>query len=213
MSILHSSPNKSKTLRKNIYWEEGKWELSLCRCPLLQGKPQIFLYFLCITLIYNYFTFFSNISGISLLGFPSEMYTFGTQLYMGLISEILSYIAMYILFLPLLFNLQVTSVYEYFQKRFNSTIRKLSSILFLIHTVTTLLKVSLHIFRVALIFNLFKCINLSDAVHPNRNVCSRSCFRSSNRCEFEYIDTFGVLSLYLLHYCGKHLVVTRYDPY
>lgn len=73
----------------------------------------------------------SSISGISLLGYPSEMFTFGTQFWMGLLGEILAYLVTYVMFLPVLYNLQVTSVYEYLQRRYSPALRKLGSILFL----------------------------------------------------------------------------------
>lgn len=77
----------------------------------------------------------SSISGIALIGLPSEMYTFGTQLWIIIIPEIIAYTTTAFVFLPVLFKLQVTSSYEYLERRYNIYLRKLGSILFMIGTV------------------------------------------------------------------------------
>lgn len=64
------------------------------------------------------------------------MYTFGTQLWTGLLGEILAYLITYVMFLPVLYNLQVTSVYEYLQRRFSPGMRTLGSVLFLTGNVS-----------------------------------------------------------------------------
>ncbi|KAL0276709.1 UNVERIFIED_CONTAM: hypothetical protein PYX00_004222 [Menopon gallinae] len=77
----------------------------------------------------------SSISGIALIGLPSEMYTFGTQLWVTVISEVLAYLTTAFVFLPVLFKLQVTSSYEYLERRYNRVLRKLGSILFILGTM------------------------------------------------------------------------------
>lgn len=69
------------------------------------------------------------------MGMASEMYTFGTQLWMGVAGETVAYIVCYFMFLPVLYNLQLTSVYEYFGKRFGGRVKKLTSTLFLVKEV------------------------------------------------------------------------------
>lgn len=69
------------------------------------------------------------------MGLPSEMYTFGTQLYICTVGETVAYIVAFYLFLPVIYNLQLTSVYEYFRRRFDTRVQKLVSALFLIITV------------------------------------------------------------------------------
>ena len=71
------------------------------------------------------------------MGMAAEMYRFGCQLWMGVAGETLSYIVCYFMFLPVLYNLQLTSVYEYFTKRFDSRVKKLTSLLFLAKTVNS----------------------------------------------------------------------------
>lgn len=54
----------------------------------------------------------SYISGISLLGLPAEMYTYGTQFWMTLVSEVFVAIIMGYAILPVFYKLQITSTYE-----------------------------------------------------------------------------------------------------
>lgn len=55
---------------------------------------------------------FSYISGISLLGLPAEMYTFGTQYWMIIGSECFVSVTMALVYLPVFYKLQITSSYE-----------------------------------------------------------------------------------------------------
>lgn len=54
----------------------------------------------------------SYISGISLLGLPAEMYTYGTQYYLIVLAEALVSLTMAAVYLPVFFKLQITSSYE-----------------------------------------------------------------------------------------------------
>jgi len=54
----------------------------------------------------------SFVSGIMVLGIPAEMYTRGTQLFMRTIGYCLACVLSSLLFVPLFFNLKVTSAYE-----------------------------------------------------------------------------------------------------
>ncbi|XP_063224315.1 sodium-coupled monocarboxylate transporter 2-like [Bacillus rossius redtenbacheri] len=74
----------------------------------------------------------SYISGITLLGMPSEMYMYGTQYWVAVIPEVLVSVTMALVYLPVFYTLQITSSYEYLKLRFNHTVRLLGSILFLI---------------------------------------------------------------------------------
>lgn len=55
---------------------------------------------------------FSYISGISLLGLPAEMYTYGTQYWMCIFPEIFLSVTMAVVYLPVFYKLQITSSYE-----------------------------------------------------------------------------------------------------
>ncbi|KAJ8982518.1 hypothetical protein NQ317_018559 [Molorchus minor] len=54
----------------------------------------------------------SYISGISILGIPAEMYTYGTQFWMIIASEGFVSLAMAYAYLPVFYKLQITSSYE-----------------------------------------------------------------------------------------------------
>ncbi|RZF43790.1 hypothetical protein LSTR_LSTR006331 [Laodelphax striatellus] len=74
----------------------------------------------------------SYISGISLLGIPAEIYTYGTQYWLVMISEALVSVTMAYVYLPVFYSLNITSSYEYLSLRFNSTVRLFGSCLFLL---------------------------------------------------------------------------------
>lgn len=59
----------------------------------------------------SFFTY-SYISGVSLLGLPAEMYTYGTQLWTIVLSEWAVSLTIAIVYLPVFYNLQITSTYE-----------------------------------------------------------------------------------------------------
>uniref|UniRef100_A0A1B6D7G6 Sodium-dependent multivitamin transporter n=1 Tax=Clastoptera arizonana TaxID=38151 RepID=A0A1B6D7G6_9HEMI len=72
----------------------------------------------------------SHVSGITLLGVPAETYVFGTQYYVVFFSSIaISFLAVYF-YIPVLYNLQLNSVYEYLELRFNRSVRILASLTF-----------------------------------------------------------------------------------
>lgn len=64
------------------------------------------------------------------------MYTYGTQLWMIIFSEFLTAAVMVVVIIPVFYNLQITSSYEYLNKRFNSTARTLGSVLFICKMVS-----------------------------------------------------------------------------
>lgn len=123
--------------------------------------------------------FYSYISGISLLGLPAEMYTYGTQFWMTLLSEIFVSIIMAYAYLPVFYKLQITSTYEvsnldiclqyiklssslfkYLNLRFNNTVRLLGSTMFL---TKMLLYIPIVIYVPALAFSQGKfCIIFKD---------------------------------------------------
>ncbi|XP_018319368.1 sodium-coupled monocarboxylate transporter 1 [Agrilus planipennis] len=99
----------------------------------------------------------SYISGISILGIPAEIYTYGTQFWMTVGSEGFVAITMAYAYLPVFYNLQITSSYEYLNLRFNQTVQLLGSILFL---TKMLLYIPIVIYVPALAFSQVTGINL-----------------------------------------------------
>lgn len=95
-------------------------------------------------------------SGLSLLGTPLEIYSYGTMyLWAGTLNNskfrsifFINFIIKKIgvaytfvvittanVFIPLFLNLEVTSAYEYLEKRFNKYVRLMASCIFIIQTV------------------------------------------------------------------------------
>jgi Na+/pantothenate symporter len=54
----------------------------------------------------------SHISGITLLGAPSEMYTFGTQYWMMCLAACIVCAVVAVAYMPVFYTLQITSTYE-----------------------------------------------------------------------------------------------------
>ncbi|CAI6360553.1 unnamed protein product [Macrosiphum euphorbiae] len=93
----------------------------------------------------------SHISGITLLGVPSEIYSNGTQyLIVGVVNNIVVIFTVIYIYLPVFYDLQLTSVYEYLGLRFDSNIRGLSSLIF---AVNLILYIPVVIYIPALAFN------------------------------------------------------------
>ncbi|XP_078590971.1 sodium-coupled monocarboxylate transporter 2-like [Branchiostoma floridae x Branchiostoma japonicum] len=74
-------------------------------------------------------------SAITVLGTTAEIYTNGTMYWNNLVSSVLSMIVCSRLFLPIFFDLGMTSTYEYLEKRFSKSVRRLCSFAFMINMV------------------------------------------------------------------------------
>ncbi|XP_026284118.2 sodium-coupled monocarboxylate transporter 1 [Frankliniella occidentalis] len=72
----------------------------------------------------------SNISGITMLAVPAEMYLYGTQFALLGIMVFPAVIVVMYWFLPMFFNLQCNSSFEYLEMRFDRRVRQLGSFLF-----------------------------------------------------------------------------------
>ncbi|KAJ2954396.1 hypothetical protein O0L34_g2659 [Tuta absoluta] len=99
----------------------------------------------------------SYVSGISLLGLPAEMYTYGTQLWTIVLSEWAVSLSIAFIYLPVFYNLQITSAYEYLRLRFNHKVRLLGSVIFIIQMM---LYIPIVIYVPALAFSQVTGINL-----------------------------------------------------
>ncbi|XP_043064897.1 sodium-coupled monocarboxylate transporter 1 isoform X3 [Drosophila ficusphila] len=99
----------------------------------------------------------SFVSGISLLGTSTEIYVYGTQYAFILVTLAISGAISWYIFLPVFCNLQLTSTYEYFEMRFNKSVRLLSSAFF---TIANLIWLPIVIYVPALAFNQVTGINI-----------------------------------------------------
>nr|CAH0110367.1 unnamed protein product [Daphnia galeata] len=72
----------------------------------------------------------SFMSAITLLGTPAEIYQFGTMYWLIVVAFFLVVPATNYLYMPIFYQLQVTSAYEYLEVRFNKLVRCLGSATF-----------------------------------------------------------------------------------
>ncbi|XP_067213503.1 sodium-coupled monocarboxylate transporter 1-like isoform X2 [Linepithema humile] len=77
----------------------------------------------------------SFISGVTILGTPAEIYNFGTQYWITIISTLFAGIVVVTVYLPVFTTLQLDSVYEYLEIRFSRSVRILISSIFVFDVV------------------------------------------------------------------------------
>ncbi|XP_070158852.1 sodium-coupled monocarboxylate transporter 1 isoform X3 [Polyergus mexicanus] len=99
----------------------------------------------------------SFISGVTILGTPAEIYNFGTQYWITIISIFFSGVVVATVYLPVFTTLQLNSVYEYLEIRFDRSVRILISLIFVFDAV---LYQSIVIYVPALALNQVSGINI-----------------------------------------------------
>lgn len=77
----------------------------------------------------------SFMSGITILGVPSEIYRFGIQYWLVVLSYTILFPSVALVFAPILYELELTSSYEYLEKRFSVGIRMIGTLLFILYTL------------------------------------------------------------------------------
>lgn len=92
-------------------------------------RSSLFILYLCVN-----FLIFSHLSGITLLGVPAEIYYFGIQYWACVVSATLSSIIIIYVYLPVFYELKISSSYEYLKVRFDGKIRIIASLLYVIST-------------------------------------------------------------------------------
>uniref|UniRef100_A0A182LWM8 Sodium-coupled monocarboxylate transporter 1 n=1 Tax=Anopheles culicifacies TaxID=139723 RepID=A0A182LWM8_9DIPT len=97
------------------------------------------------------------ISGVTILGTPAEIYNFGTQYWLIVIPILLMGVAVCTIYLPVFCSLKLNSSYEYLELRFNSYVRSIASVMFVIDE---LLFLPMIIYVPALAFNQVTGFNL-----------------------------------------------------
>ncbi|VDK52581.1 unnamed protein product [Anisakis simplex] len=96
----------------------------------LLGNRKLPIVPVCLSLLTTF------VSGIALLGQPAEVYHRGLMFIFPSITGSVAIIFSAIFFLPIFYKLKMTSVYEYFEIRFDSKLlRRIGSLLFLFNTL------------------------------------------------------------------------------
>lgn len=99
----------------------------------------------------------SNISGIALLGIPSEIYMYGTQYAMFIACVAAVLLTLWYIYLPVFYDLQMTSIFLYLEKRFDRKVRLTASFFY---ALSILLYIPIVIYVPALAFNQTTGINI-----------------------------------------------------
>lgn len=106
---LDLSKNEWQALNLSIWWVVERWAFSPFHCHWSQGNKNLFKFA-------NFESktkfFFSFISGITLLGLPTEVYLHGIQYVYVSLGVLLMGLVMSIFYLPVFYGLQITSSYE-----------------------------------------------------------------------------------------------------
>lgn len=74
----------------------------------------------------------SFMSAITLLGTPAEIYTYGTLYCWIAVSYIFTMIISSQIYIPIFYNMQLTSVFEYLEQRFNHVLRMIGSAFYIV---------------------------------------------------------------------------------
>ncbi|KPJ11709.1 Sodium-coupled monocarboxylate transporter 1 [Papilio machaon] len=117
----------------------------------LMGGRNMKLIPVCFSLVATF------ISGISLLGTPTELYIYGTSYIFSFIGAIMMSIIISQTFIPVLHDLQLTSAYEYLELRYDKRTRLFGSVLFSVYLMAWL---PIVIYVPALAFNQVTGVNI-----------------------------------------------------
>ncbi|XP_018804431.1 PREDICTED: sodium-coupled monocarboxylate transporter 2-like isoform X2 [Bactrocera latifrons] len=99
----------------------------------------------------------SYISGGTMLGTPSEIYNYGTQYWLIIISVILMAIVVSKVYMPVFSALRVSSSYEYLETRFGASVRTIAAVLFIVKMIVYM---PIIVYVPALAFNQVTGINV-----------------------------------------------------
>ncbi|XP_072937276.1 sodium-coupled monocarboxylate transporter 1-like [Epargyreus clarus] len=99
----------------------------------------------------------SFISGISLLGIPTELYVYGTSYMFSLFGTFAMSLIITFTFLPVLHDLQLMSAYEYLELRYDKRLRVFGSVLFSVYLMAWL---PIVVYVPALAFNQVTGVNI-----------------------------------------------------
>lgn len=108
----------------------------------------------------------SYVSGVTILGTPSEIYYYGTQYWLITVPIILMGFTVCYVFLPVFSSLRVGSSYEYLELRFSPQIRAIASIMFVIDEVSCTYPTRPYTRLISVLSALFSCY-----FYPSLSTC------------------------------------------
>lgn len=99
----------------------------------------------------------SHISGITLMSIPAEMYANGTQYSLMVVCALIVGITLTYIYLPVFYELQLTSSFQYLEMRFDKSVRLMASF---IYAISILIFIPIVLYVPALAFSQVSGINL-----------------------------------------------------
>ncbi|XP_017116374.1 sodium-coupled monocarboxylate transporter 1 [Drosophila elegans] len=129
----------------------GSEEAASSAASYLVGGRQMKIFPITMSLISSF------ISGITLLGTPTEVYLYGAQYMYIMGSLVLMGFCMYYFFLPVFHELNLISTYKYLEQRYNRSLRLFGSVMFI---VASLLWLPIVIYVPAIAFNQATGVNI-----------------------------------------------------
>ncbi|KAH8245241.1 hypothetical protein KR032_007107 [Drosophila birchii] len=129
----------------------GTEEAANSAASYLVGGRQMKIFPITMSLISSF------ISGITLLGTPTEVYLYGAQYMYIMGSLVLMGFCMYYFFLPVFHELNLISTYKYLEQRYNRSLRLFGSVMFI---VASLLWLPIVIYVPAIAFNQATGVNI-----------------------------------------------------
>ncbi|KAH8287369.1 hypothetical protein KR054_006231 [Drosophila jambulina] len=129
----------------------GAEEAATSAASYLVGGRQMKIFPITMSLISSF------ISGITLLGTPTEVYLYGAQYMYIMGSLVLMGFCMYYFFLPVFHELNLISTYKYLEQRYNRSLRLFGSVMFI---VASLLWLPIVIYVPAIAFNQATGVNI-----------------------------------------------------
>ncbi|EDV47472.1 sodium-coupled monocarboxylate transporter 1 [Drosophila erecta] len=139
---------RGESRRKKAHGEE---EAATSAASYLVGGRQMKIFPITMSLISSF------ISGITLLGTPTEVYLYGAQYMYIMGSLVLMGFCMYYFFLPVFHELNLISTYKYLEQRYNRSLRLFGSVMFI---VASLLWLPIVIYVPAIAFNQATGVNI-----------------------------------------------------
>ncbi|GIY62583.1 putative sodium-dependent multivitamin transporter [Caerostris darwini] len=132
-------------------------------------------------------------SAISVLGMPAETYMYGTQFVMWMIGMPLGGLVAAYGFLPVFFDMNVSTAYEYLERRFGKTTRTVAAIFF---TVQMILYMAVVLYAPSLALNAVTGLSTWASVISLAVVCTFYCSLGGLKAVL-WTDVFQALLMYV----------------
>ncbi|XP_015913634.1 putative sodium-dependent multivitamin transporter isoform X2 [Parasteatoda tepidariorum] len=132
-------------------------------------------------------------SAISVLGVPSETYLYGTQFFIWMLGMPLGGVIACYGFLPVFFDMDVSTAYEYLEKRFGKTTRTIASLLF---TIQMILYMAVVLYAPSLALNAVTGLSTWTSVISLAVVCTFYCSLGGLKAVL-WTDVFQAILMYI----------------